>query len=113
MSAAISMLHFAAGLIVLAEALNKLERTCVRSPRATRRDRGLEFLKALSWSLLALGAGGALAVPLLSTLGVPAGGPHTVMNQPPSLAETCVLTGFAVLAIRTRLKDEYDRKNPN
>lgn len=106
MSAAISMLHFAAGLIVLAEALNKLERTCVRSPRATRRDRGLEFLKALSWSLLALGAGGALAVPLLTKLGVPLGDLHSVMNQTPTLAETCVLAGFAVLAIRTRLKDE-------
>lgn len=106
MSAAITVLHLAAGLVVLAEALNKLERTCIRGAKPTLAERGLEVLKALSWGLLALGSGGAVAVPLLATLGVSDNGLNTVMNKTPTLAETCVLAGFALLAIRTRLKDE-------
>lgn len=107
MSESINLVHLVAGLIVLAEALNKLERTCLRCPRASAREWFLDVLKAVSWVFLALGAGGAVAVPLFNALGIH--GVTYVMHETPSLAETFVLTGFAVLAIRTRLKDETDQ----
>jgi hypothetical protein len=101
--------HVVAGLIVLAEALNKLERAAPLAGGLTPRQRVVDGLKALAWALLALGAGGALAGPLLQPMGaVQAGAVHFVrhITQPaPSLADVCVLAGFAVLIVRTRIKE--------
>jgi hypothetical protein len=106
MSAALQVLHIVAGLIVLAEALNKLERCAPTAPGLSPRERLVDALKALAWLLLALGAGGAVASPLLLGMGIP----HQVAGQlsrleTPTFAETMVLTGFAVLIIRTRFKE--------
>jgi hypothetical protein len=106
MSAAIQMVHVLAGLVVLAEALNKLERCAPFARNLTGRERIVDGLKALAWFLLALGAAGALAAPALRAMGLPvdAGGEFSRLERP-TLAETLVLTGFAVLIIRTRVKE--------
>lgn len=106
---ALQFLHVVAGLIVLAEALNKLERTAPFARGLTARQRLMEGLKALAWTLFALGAGGALASPLVQPVSLDPGAPMRLLGyllQPvPSLADVCVLSGFATLIIRTRIKD--------
>lgn len=106
MSAAIQVLHVLAGLVVLAEALNKLERCAPFARGLDAHARLVDGLKALAWFLLAMGAAGALAAPLLRALGLPAeaGGEFARLARP-TLAETLVLAGFAVLIIRTRIKE--------
>lgn len=105
MNSLIQVLHFVAGFIVLAEALNKLERTnpCLRGLGV--RERVTEWLKAIAWLLLALGAGGALAVPVLLLCGVQSADTPLLRLDHPTLAETLVLLGFAVLIVRTRVKE--------
>lgn len=98
-------LYWLSGFIVLAEALNKLERTNPCAPGLSKRDRLVDGLKALAWALLATGAAGAVIWPaleihLINTDGLPA-----YMHETPSLAEVCVILGFAVLIVRTRLKE--------
>lgn len=101
----IDHLHLVAGLIVLAEALNKLERTNPLCPDMTPRERITEWLKAIAWALLAVGAGGAVATPVLLWCGVQSGGTTLLRLEHATLAETAVLWGFAVLIIRTRIKE--------
>jgi hypothetical protein len=105
MNSLLQALHFVAGFVVLAEALNKLERTnpCVRGIGA--RERVTEWLKALAWLLLALGAGGAIATPVLLLCGVQSDYTPLLRLDHPTLAETSVLLGFAVLIVRTRVKE--------
>ena len=102
-------LHVFAGLIVLMESLNKLERAAPFAPGISVRQRLIDGLKALAWALLALGAAGALAGPLLQPMGVVQGGAgqfiHHITQPAPSLADVCVLAGFAVLIVRTRIKE--------
>lgn len=106
MTALIHTLHWLAALVVLAEALNKLERATPLARGLRPRERVVVALKALAWWLLALGAGGGLAGPVLHALGVP-GDPASILLRldRPTLAETAVMAGFAVLIIRTRLKE--------
>ena len=118
----LQFLHVLAGLIVLMEALNKLERTAPFARGLTPHHRVVDGLKALAWSLLALGAAGALAGPWLQPIGAAGAlagpwlqpiGEHigmvqffTHITQPaPSLADVCALGGFAILIIRTRIKE--------
>lgn len=104
----LQMLHLVAGLVVLVEALNKLERTAPFAPGMTTHQRVVDGLKALAWALLAVGAGGALAGPFLQPMALPVGASQLVayIAQPvPSLADVCVLGGFAILIIRTRVKE--------
>lgn len=91
-------IHCLAGLVILAEALNKLERTRpplvpppVRAPLRPR-DVCAAWLKRIAWFLLALGGAGALAAPLFNP-------------TPPSLEHVCIAVGFAVLIVRTRVKE--------
>lgn len=105
MNTTLQSLHWLAGFIVLAEALNKLERTAPFAPGMSRHDRVVDGLKALAWALLALGGGGAVASPFLGALGVHSGTSQMVLHQAPSFAETAVLLGFAVLIVRTRVKE--------
>lgn len=85
--------------------LNKLERTAPFAPNLSAHDRLVDGLKALAWALLAIGAGGAVATPVLGELGVYSHTTQAVLHQAPSLAETAVLMGFAVLIVRTRVKE--------
>ena len=105
MSAFLQLIHFLAGLIVLAEALNKLERVAPFAPGIDPHTRLVDGLKALAWALLALGAGGAVATPVLGEFGIHSRTSQMITHQLPSLAETLVLVGFAVLIIRTRVKE--------
>lgn len=106
MNLLLEILHPLAGLIVLAEALNKLERVQPFRPGLRARDRLVDGLKALAWLLLALGAGGALAAPLLLALGIPGHATSLLMRlERPMLDQTLVLVGFAVLIVRTRVKE--------
>ena len=92
-----SALHWIAGVIVLAEALNKLERARPFHTRMAPRARLVELLKTAGWVLLAMGAGGAVATPMLSP------GVYLQFLQP--LADDIVLIGFALLIVRTRVRE--------
>ena len=105
MSTMLLILHWMAGFVVLAEALNKLERTAPFAPGICRHDRLVDVLKALAWMLLAVGAGGAVIMPVLGGLGIQAQMNQVILHQSPSLSETAVLLGFAVLIVRTRVKE--------
>jgi hypothetical protein len=66
----------------------------------------VDALKACAWFLLALGAGGAVAGPLLLLGGVQAQQAAELLRlERPTLAAVLVLTGFAVLIVRTRVKE--------
>lgn len=85
-------LHWLAGVVTLAEALNKLDRVRRLRECHSARECTTEALKVVAWGLLALGGAGAVAGPLLSP-------------APPSLEHVCVVVGFAVLIVRTRVKE--------
>lgn len=105
MIAAMQILHWLAGLIILAEALNKLERSCPFAAGLTRRQRLVAALKAAAWVLLALGAGAAVAEPLLMVPGVHNGYLPLLHLERPTLGDAAVMLGFAVLIVRTRIKE--------
>lgn len=104
--ATLQLLHVLASLVVLAEALNKLERTAPLARGLTPHQRVVDGLKAAAWALLALGAAGGVASPVLLWLGVPSLALADLARpERPTLAETAVMAGFAVLIIRTRVKE--------
>lgn len=106
MSTFLQILHIVAGFIVLAEALNKLERCDPLGKQMTLHQRLVDGLKAVAWFLLGLGAAGALAGPLLLSMGLPSdAGGVVVRLGAPTLDQTLVLAGFAVLIVRTRVKE--------
>lgn len=90
--AVLQALHVLAGLVIVAEALNKLERTAPLRGGLSLRQQATEWLKAVAWGLLALGGGGAVATPIL----------HLEL---PTLQDVCIAVGFSVLIIRTRVKE--------
>lgn len=93
MNAVLLALYWMAGFIVLAEALNKLERTAPCRPGTLGwRVRITEWLKGFAWLLLGLGGVVALITPFLPV-------------ERPTLPDVCVLLGFAVLIVRTRVKE--------
>lgn len=101
-------LHWFAGLVVLAEALNKLERTAPCRHGLGARERATEWLKALAWLFLAFGGAGALLAPLMPFLPMSRAGaiwPLLMPTQAPTLQDTCIVLGFAVLIFRTRVKE--------
>jgi len=95
-------LHWIAGLIVLAEALNKLERAKPFRADLAPRVRVVELLKTIGWVALAMGAGGTVAAPVLAP------GAYLTFLQP--LADDVVLIGFALLIIRTRVREGLPRQ---
>jgi len=90
-------LHWIAGLIVLAEALNKLERACPLRAGLSPRLRLVEWLKTLGWMALAMGSGAAVFLPLLL--------PGTYLQWLRPLTDAAVLIGFAILIVRTRVRE--------
>lgn len=81
------------GLLVLAEALNKLERTDPLEPGLLHLvDRAVVCLKAVGWSMLAIGACGVMVAPLLG-------------HPEPTIKELLLLVGFALLVLRSRLRE--------
>ncbi len=86
------VIHWTAGLVILAEALNKLERSNPLARGLSPRARLVDALKALAWGLLALAGGGAIVTPLLPL-------------EAPTLQDTALAAGFATLIIRTRFKE--------
>lgn len=87
-----SALLFVLGVVVLAEALNKLERTCLCAHGITSHQRLLAWLKALAWLLLAWAGAGALVGPFFG-------------QAPPTLRELAMFGGFTTLIVRTRFKE--------
>lgn len=94
MTASIEFLHWLAGVIVLAEALNKLFRTAPCAPGLSPHQRLVDWLKAIAWALLAVGGFGAFIGPVF---------PLTTFVK--ALLDASVLAGFAVLIVRTRVKE--------
>jgi len=105
----IVLLHWLAGFVVLAEALNKLERTdlfdgqkglwprlgalsWLVTPWRWKRARVASAFKALGWACLSIGAAGAVVNPLLHL-------------DTPGIQDTAIMCGFALLVIRTRIKE--------
>lgn len=86
------VLLFVLGLIVLAEALNKLERTAPCARGLTAKQRLLAWLKAIAWVLLAFAGGGAVVGSFFG-------------EAPPTVRELCLFGGFSVLIVRTRFKE--------
>lgn len=95
----LTAVHWVACAIVVAEALNKLERTAPFQPSLSARERLVEVLKALAWILLALGGGGGLVAPLTNDM------PRMPNLGEPGLQDACLAVGFAVLIVRTRFKE--------
>ena len=89
---AATLLYTLGGLVVLAEALNKLERVNPLSASLARRERCTEALKAVAWVLLGLGAAGAVFTPLLGL-------------EPPTWQDVFIVCCFAFLIVRTRIKE--------
>lgn len=101
----ISLLHFFAGVIVLAEGLNKLERTAPIAPGLAPGARAVVLLKVFAWICLCLGAAGAMARPFVV---VEIGDLHigrVLVTDRVSLADLFILGGFAILIIRSRFKE--------
>lgn len=80
------------GLIILAEALNKLERTSPLADGLDLRQRVSMWLKAAAWSCMAVGSAGAIVTPLLPL-------------EHPQIQDVLMVLGCAVLIIRTRVKE--------
>lgn len=99
------LIHLLAGLLVVAEALNKLERTNPCAPALTSRQRLVAVLKAVAWVLLALAGAGAVAAPVLLAVGVQSHDLPLLRLERPLLGETLMMLGFAVLIVRTRVKE--------
>lgn len=105
MNSVLQVIHFLAGLLVVAEALNKLERTTPLASDQCRYARLLSVLKGAAWALLALGSAGAVAAPLLLSLGVQSHDLPLLRLERPLLGEAAMMLGFAVLIVRTRIKE--------
>ena len=128
MNAALQILHWLAGLIILAEALNKLERTTPCAPGLMPHARLVDSLKALAWALLAIGGAVAFFRPFFDALQSPdvtwpvlkalalwkfspaeAWAVLVSVIAPcltvPGLSETAIAVGFGVLIVRTRVKE--------
>jgi hypothetical protein len=95
MTVALIIVHALAGLIVLAEALNKLERTNLRCTWMTPRQRAITAMKAASWAAIAVASAGAAVGPLM-------------YSAVPSLADAAMMAGFAGLVVRSRLQEIED-----
>lgn len=95
-----TFVYWVACLVVLAESLNKLERTHLLERGMSPGLRLVTALKVLAWLLLAIGAAGGIIEPLLRA-------------GQPGVREVAIVVGFAVLIVRTRIKDEVLARQPS
>lgn len=85
---------FIATLIVLAESLNKIERCNVRLlPGLNRRGKVALILKCIAWVLFAMASGGYIAGLFFPSM------------PPVNFREYMLMCAFAVLIVRTRVKE--------
>ena len=110
MMATLQIIHMLSAVIVLAEALNKLERTTPFAPGLTRQQRLVDGLKSLGWAVMALGAGCTVAAPLLLGNGLYAKYLPLFDDSNPLIDRTAIMLGVAVLIIRTRISEEITPK---
>lgn len=96
MNTFLQILLAAAAVVVVAEGLNKLDRADPLEPGLSQRDRASAWLKGLAWFLLSLGAGVYLFALVFSA---------DPTGDLARLAAPLVLIGFAVLIVRTRVKE--------
>lgn len=82
----LAAVNWLAGMIVVAEALNKLERLSLRRMRLSL-SRAVQFL---AWSAIAIGGGGAVIHPLLD------------VPPPQRLGDVCALAGLAIVIVHCR-----------
>ena len=99
---ALTIAHAAASFVILTEAVYKLELAYPCARGISARVRLLQVLKSLAWLLLAFGAGASLLVPLLGSAWASTASHLLPM---PSLQNTAITVGFAVLIVRTRFKE--------
>lgn len=97
MMTVLQTLHFAAALVVLAEALNKLERAHPLRAGLSLHMRVVDWLKTIGWAALAMGAGSVVFAALLAS--------SEIMTWLRPLTDNAVLIGFALLIIRTRVRE--------
>ena len=90
----IEAVYLVASGVVVAEALNKLERCQPTARGLAPKQRVIEILKALAWGLLSCGAGGVIVNWLMPM-------PEHLL----ALAQACTMSGVAVLIVRTRVKE--------
>ncbi len=88
------VLYVLAGLVVLAEALNKLEQLTPRKRGLAVRERLHDIVQAAAWSALAVGAFLALISPFYELAA-------------PDLQDVLVLLGVAVLIIHRRSQEQW------
>lgn len=103
----VPVLHWLGAFIVLAEGLNKLHRTDPLAAGLSGRARVVVLLKVLAWVFLVLAAAGSLVRPfVVVAVGVSdvyAG--HVLLTDRVSLVDLLFTLGFAVLIVRSRLKE--------
>lgn len=99
---ALLVAHWISAFVVLAEGLNKLHRTDPLEAGLSSRQRVVVLLKCLAWCLLVLGAAGALVRPLVQA---GAGLVSQLLADRVSAVDLFILGGFAVLIVRSRLKE--------
>lgn len=87
-----TVLHIVIGTIVFSEGLNKLERTDLRAPGLTLRQRIVTVLKVLGWFSIVLGSAGMIVAGWLPRVYV-------------ELGYTLMVLGFALLVLRSRVRE--------
>lgn len=90
----LSVLYYVGSFLVMAEALNKLERIRKYLPTVNAKERSKVALSVVAWFLTAIGSAGAMA-----TLVLPI--PHS------DLQDTAMIVGFALLLISKRVREEF------
>ena len=106
---ALQLVHAVSGFIILAESLNKIERSQIFDddvpatkrlvmlvrvfyPKRWTMRCVVTVVKVFGWAFLAAGGAGAIVLPLIDP-------------SPPALSDVATTIGFALLIIRSRLRE--------
>jgi hypothetical protein len=95
MGTVLLVIRWVACLVILAEALNKLERVAPFARGKTLRERFSAWLAVVAWGTLAISVGAVLIGPFMP-------GAPQMFDIVPSTAAACA---FAVLIMRPRMRD--------